>query len=109
MKVAVLSTKPYDRQFLTAANAKGDHELVFFEARLSPETAMLVTGFPAVCAFIHDQLNKETLKETLSAIAAGGTHLIAVRAAGCRLSKAYNRVRLVMMLNVHHKIIIIGR
>ena len=78
MKVAVFSTKPYDRKFLMAANANGDHELTFFEARLAPETATLAAGFPVVCAFIHDQLNKQTL----SAIATSGTQLIALRAAG---------------------------
>lgn len=78
MKVAVFSTKPYDRQFLMAANSNGDHELTFFEARLTPETASLAAKFPVVCAFIHDQLNQETL----SKIAASGTQLIALRAAG---------------------------
>ena len=67
MKVAVFSTKPYDRQFLLATNSDHAHEFVFFEARLT-----------AVCAFIHDQLNQETL----TVISAGGTRLIALRAAG---------------------------
>lgn len=78
MKVAVFSAKPYDRKFLTAANDHHAHELVFFEPRLTPETAALAAGFPAVCAFIHDQLNQQTL----NAIAASGTELIALRAAG---------------------------
>ncbi|KPQ33717.1 MAG: D-lactate dehydrogenase [Phormidesmis priestleyi Ana] len=78
MKVAVFSAKPYDRKFLTAANIDHAHELVFLEARLTPETAALAGGFPAVCAFINDQLNQQTL----GAIAASGTELIALRAAG---------------------------
>ncbi|MEO1134770.1 MAG: NAD(P)-dependent oxidoreductase, partial [Cyanobacteria bacterium J06639_1] len=78
MKVAVFSTKKYDRQFLTAANGTHQHELTFFEPRLTPATAALATGFPAICAFINDTLNAETLK----AIAAGGTRLIALRSAG---------------------------
>lgn len=78
MKGAVFSAKPYDRKFLSAANAKHAHKLVFFEPRLTPNTAALATGFPAVCAFINDQLNQQTL----DAIAAGGTELIALRAAG---------------------------
>ncbi|MEO1389008.1 MAG: 2-hydroxyacid dehydrogenase [Cyanobacteria bacterium J06634_6] len=78
MKVAVFSAKPYDRKFLTAANAGHAHELVFFEPRLAPKTAALAAGFPAVCAFINDQLNQQTL----DAIAASGTELIALRAAG---------------------------
>jgi D-lactate dehydrogenase len=31
MKVAVFSTKSYDREFLVAANREAGHELVFFE------------------------------------------------------------------------------
>ena len=78
MKVAVFSTKPYDRQFLLAADPDHAYEFVFFEARLTPETAALASGFPAVCVFIHDQLNQETL----DIISAGGTRLICLRAAG---------------------------
>lgn len=86
MKVAVFNTKPYDRKFLTAANTDCIHELVFLEPRLLPETAALAAGFPAVCAFIHDQLNRQTLealaKPPQGRIAASGTKLIALRSAG---------------------------
>ncbi len=80
MKVAIFSTKPYDRQFLLAANqAVGEpHELVFFEPRLTAVTATLAAGFPAVCAFINDRLDRETLV----AIAHQGTRYIALRSAG---------------------------
>lgn len=40
MKVAVFSTKPYDRQFLITANYDHEHELVFFKPCLSRETAL---------------------------------------------------------------------
>lgn len=78
MKVAVFSSKSYDRQFLEAANCDRNHELVFFEARLTPDTAVLAADFPAVCVFINDQLNETTLR----AIASQGTQLIALRSAG---------------------------
>jgi D-lactate dehydrogenase len=78
MKVAVFSTKTYDRRFLEAANADHRHELVFFEARLTADTAVLATGFPAVCAFVNDQLDEKTLK----ALAEQETRLIALRSAG---------------------------
>jgi D-lactate dehydrogenase len=78
MKVAVFSTKAYDRRFLEAANADRRHELVFFEARLTADTAVLATGFPAVCAFVNDQLDEKTLK----ALAEQETRLIALRSAG---------------------------
>lgn len=78
MKVAVFSTKPYDRRFMNAANQEYGHELHFFEPRLTLETAVLAAEFPAICAFINDQLHEPTLR----AIASQGTTLIALRSAG---------------------------
>jgi D-lactate dehydrogenase len=48
VRVAVFSTKPYDRRFLDAANSNAGHKLVYLEPRLVPETAPLTTRFPAV-------------------------------------------------------------
>jgi D-lactate dehydrogenase len=80
MKVAVFSTKSYDRQFLDAANeaAQTSHELVYFDTRLEPQTAGLAAGFLAVCAFVNDNVGSDTLK----ILAAQGTRLIALRSAG---------------------------
>jgi D-lactate dehydrogenase len=78
MKVAVFSTKSYDRTFLETANAEYGHELVFFEPRLTCETSVLSTDFPAVCVFVNDQLDRKTL----TCLAERGTKLIALRAAG---------------------------
>jgi D-lactate dehydrogenase len=78
MKVAVFSTKSYDRQFLEVENSVHGHELIFFEPRLTHKTASLAAGYPAVCVFINDTLNGETLR----AIAAQGVKLIALRSAG---------------------------
>jgi D-lactate dehydrogenase len=78
MKVAVFSSKPYDRQFLETANAAFGHELHFFEPRLTEDTASLAAGYPAICAFVNDQLNA-TVLEMLSR---SGTRLVALRSAG---------------------------
>lgn len=78
MKVAVFSTKSYDQKFLEAANAHYNHELVFFEPRLTYDTAPLATGFPAVCVFINDELNQKTLQ----VLASQETKVIATRSAG---------------------------
>lgn len=78
MKVAVFSAKPYDREFLQAANAQRGHELVYLEARLSPATAVLGTEFPTVCAFVNDILDAAVLEE----LARGATRHIALRSAG---------------------------
>lgn len=86
MRVAVFSTKPYDREFLEAANRDRGAEFAFtfFEARLTVQTAPLAENFPAICCFINDSLDK-TVLETL---ARGGTQFIALRSAG------YDRVDL---------------
>lgn len=81
MKVAVFSTKPYDRRFLDAANRdahSGAHQIEYFEPRLELQTAPLAEGFDAVCAFVNDILDRPVL-ETL---ARGGTTFIAMRCAG---------------------------
>jgi D-lactate dehydrogenase len=78
MRVAVLSTRPYDVRFLTAANAAGGHDLTFIEARLSAETVELLAGFDAVCTFVNDSVDRAVL----AAAAARGVRLVAQRAAG---------------------------
>ena len=84
MQVAVFSTKPYDRQFLTQVNQKHGHELKFFKPNLDSQTAALATGCPAVCVFVNDRLDRNVI-ETLSQ---QGVSLIALRCAG------YNNVDL---------------
>lgn len=78
MRVAIFSTKSYDRQFFEATNREYHHELIFFEPRLTSETAILANGCPVVCAFINDSLDATTLR----ILAAGGTTSIALRSAG---------------------------
>ena len=88
MKVAVFSTKPYDRLFLEQANqkitAKYRHELSFFQPRLDAQTSALAQGFEAVCAFVNDVLDRPTLEN----LHQQGVKLIAMRCAG------YNNVDL---------------
>jgi len=77
MKVAVFSSKPYDRRYLLDAN-EGAHELVFFEMRLSLETAALAKGCEGVCSFVNDDLNADVVAE----LSRQGVRLIALRSAG---------------------------
>lgn len=78
MRIAVFSTKPYDRVFLGPAAAKAGHELEFLEPRLDRSTARLAEGFPAVCVFVNDTLDATVLER----LAKGGTRVVALRAAG---------------------------
>jgi D-lactate dehydrogenase len=78
MQIAVFSTKPYDRQFLTPAAEAAGHTLKFFETRLIAESSSLAEGFPVVCAFVNDELNAQVL----ATLHRGGTRMIALRCAG---------------------------
>lgn len=78
MRVAVFSTKPYDREFLEAANRSFGHELVFFEPRLASQTVSLADGFPTVCVFVNDEVDARVLLH----LHRHGTRHIALRCAG---------------------------
>lgn len=80
MKVAVFSTKSYDREFLAAANdvAGARHELRFLEPRLGLDTVALAHGADAICAFVNDSADRHVL----ASLRAGGTGLLALRCAG---------------------------
>ncbi|MBN1218222.1 MAG: 2-hydroxyacid dehydrogenase [Anaerolineae bacterium] len=84
MKIAMFSTKGYDRRSFERVNQKYGHELTFFEARLTPNTAPLAVGYEAVCVFVNDDVNREAIIK----LAAGGTRIIATRSAG------YNQIDL---------------
>jgi D-lactate dehydrogenase len=78
MRVAVFSSKPYDKKYLTAAAEGTGHELEFFEAHLNRSTAPLADGFDVVCAFVNDDLGAATLLR----LSKTGPKLIALRSAG---------------------------
>lgn len=80
MKVAIFSTKSFDREFLSAANTahQHGHELKFLKAALNRETVLLASGFPVVCVFVNDELDSTVL----ATLAENGTKLVALRCAG---------------------------
>ena len=78
MRVAMFSTKTYDQHYFELANAEHGHDLTFLEPRLLGHTVSLAAGFPAVCAFVNDQLDADVL----STLSEHGTTLIALRSAG---------------------------
>lgn len=84
MKTAFFSAKAYDKKSFEHTNQAFEHEITFFEPRLTAKTAALAAGFPAVCVFINDELGEHSLRE----LAANGTKVIALRCAG------YNNVDL---------------
>ncbi len=78
MKVAVFDAHRFERKPLAEANESFGHELTFLEPRLTSETATLAKGFPVVCSFANDHLDRETLR----ILHREGVRLIALRSAG---------------------------
>lgn len=78
MRVAFFSAHPFDRWSFDEANAEGQHDLHYLEARLTPATTALARGFPAVCVFVNDRLDAAVLE----ALWEGGSRLIVLRSAG---------------------------
>src|SRR5436190_17525591 len=78
MRVAVFSSKSYDRQFLAPAAERAGKEFVFFEPRLTPQTVVMAGGFPAICTFVNDKLDAQVLEP----LARGGTKFALLRCAG---------------------------
>jgi D-lactate dehydrogenase len=77
MRVAVFSTKSYDKTYLDSANA-GQHQLVYLEPRLDSTTAFAAEGAQAVCVFVNDVLDAEVI----AILAKQRVQLITLRCAG---------------------------
>lgn len=78
MKIAFFSSKSYDHEFFDRENKHYNFEITYFESSLKSTNAVLATGFDAVCAFVNDRINRETLEK----LAEIGIKIIALRCAG---------------------------
>ena len=61
MKVAFYSSKSYDEEYFNKINSQFNHSLDFFETRLNSHTVQLAKEHDAICAFVNDKVNEETL------------------------------------------------
>ena len=80
LRSALVSARGYDTESFSSwvNQTETPIEIVPIEARLTPETAVTVRGFPIVCPFVHDDLSGDVVR----ALADGGTRMIALRCAG---------------------------
>lgn len=78
MQCVMFDTHAYDQQAFVAANASYGHDLRFVEPRLTRDTARLADGSPAVCSFVNDRVDAETI----DVLRDGGVRLLALRSAG---------------------------
>ncbi|MFP1877804.1 2-hydroxyacid dehydrogenase [Lonsdalea quercina] len=78
MKLAVYSTKQYDRKYLDRVNQNYGYQVEYYDFMLSPQTVKTAEGFDAVCIFVNDDGGREVLTE----LAALGVKIVALRCAG---------------------------
>ena len=78
MKLAVYSTKQYDRKYLEQVNQDFGFELEFFDFLLTERTAKNATGCDGVCIFVNDDGSRKVLDE----LAELGVKFVALRCAG---------------------------
>lgn len=78
MKIAVYSTKQYDRKYLELANNAYHFALTFFDFKLDISTVKTAEGFDAVCIFVNDDGSKAVLQK----LANLGVKSVALRCAG---------------------------
>ncbi|KAK9366800.1 hypothetical protein V1509DRAFT_672967 [Lipomyces kononenkoae] len=84
MKLAVFSSKKYDRTYLRPAFEAKGYQLHFKQSRLDDETLQLAEGYTAICIFVNDSLTARGI-EILSQ---KGLKYVLLRSAG------YNNVDL---------------
>jgi D-lactate dehydrogenase len=78
MKIAVFSTKSYDKESIEKHIGNSGHSLTYFKESLNNKTTNLALGFNAVCIFVNDKLEEESILK----LAKNGIKLIALRCAG---------------------------
>lgn len=78
IKIAVFSSKHYDREHLEIANKNFGFEIEYYEHKLSCKTAVTAKDFDAVCIFVNDEADKKALKE----LSSFGVKILALRCAG---------------------------
>lgn len=78
MKVAVFSTKYYEREYLNKFNTGSKHQLTFFDAVLNEDSTNLTIGFDAVCVLLTDIIDEKVIDK----LSANSIQLICLRSAG---------------------------
>lgn len=78
VKILFYDTKPYDKELFENYNKEYGFEIKYLETKLNHETAPLAAGYDAVCIFVNDVADKETL-EILKEC---GVKLVVLRCAG---------------------------
>ncbi|WP_299999853.1 2-hydroxyacid dehydrogenase [uncultured Cedecea sp.] len=78
MKLAIYSTKQYDRKYFEQVNLEYGFDIEFFDFLLTEKTAKTAKGYDGVCLFVNDIGNRAVLEELKN----DGVKFIALRCAG---------------------------
>jgi len=78
VKLGFFDTKPYDRIWFDKYCENFDVSIKYFETKLSEDTAVMARGCDCVCAFVNDDLDKNTI----NILSKHNIKLIALRCAG---------------------------
>ncbi len=78
MNIAFFTAKSYDKFYFNQLLPDTQHKITYFEDALNSETAVLASGFDAVCVFVNNMVDRETIE----LIADYGVKVIALRSAG---------------------------
>lgn len=78
VKLGFFDTKPYDRIWFDKYCESFDVSIKYFETKLSEDTAVMASGCDCVCAFVNDDLDKNTI----NILSKHNIKLIALRCAG---------------------------
>ena len=78
VKILFYDTKEYDKKLFERYNKDYGFEIKYLESKLNNETAPLANGYDAVCIFVNDRAEKETL----DILKECGVKLIVLRCAG---------------------------
>ena len=75
-KIAFFDAKPYDKIWFDKLNQH--YDIRYLESKCTPDTAQLARGCRAVCAFVNDDLSRETIDQLYE----NGVRVLAMRSAG---------------------------
>ncbi|WP_418407456.1 2-hydroxyacid dehydrogenase [Alistipes sp.] len=78
MKITFFGTQPYDRESFDRANAAFGFEFNYHRSHLNANNALLAKGADAVCIFVNDTADTDTIRQ----LAEMDVKLIALRCAG---------------------------
>ncbi|MBH0020734.1 2-hydroxyacid dehydrogenase [Pseudoalteromonas sp. SWXJ133] len=79
MNIAFFSTQKYELPFFEQSTRdQRDIKITYFEQALSEQTAILASGFDAICVFVNDTVNAAVIEQ----LASQGINTILLRCAG---------------------------